>query len=140
MIIIAINHFVIILNFLNRFNKALTEIFQFCRALHPSSAPCLCKIINKLFPFLSKVNEKLNFSFYQNLLYRFLSSNLSLNPLKQGFFTFLRSAERICNIFMKHWHHLKSALIIMIRENRLLMVLMKWSFGVPQTTGLETLS
>jgi len=33
MIIIAINRFVIIVNFHNRFNKALTEIFQFRRAL-----------------------------------------------------------------------------------------------------------
>jgi len=32
-IIIAINSFVIIVNFRNRFNKALREIFQFCRAL-----------------------------------------------------------------------------------------------------------
>jgi len=32
-IIIAINHFVIMVNFCNRFDKALTEIFQFCRAL-----------------------------------------------------------------------------------------------------------
>jgi len=33
MIIIAINRFVIIVNFRNRFDKALTEIFQFWRAL-----------------------------------------------------------------------------------------------------------
>jgi len=32
-IIIMIDHFVIIVNFHNRFDKALTEIFQFCRAL-----------------------------------------------------------------------------------------------------------
>jgi len=32
-IIIAINHFVIIVNFHNRFDKALTEIFQFRMAL-----------------------------------------------------------------------------------------------------------
>jgi hypothetical protein len=33
MIIIAINLFIIIVNFCNRFDKALPEIFQFCRAL-----------------------------------------------------------------------------------------------------------
>jgi len=33
MIIIAINRFIKIVNFHNRFDKALTEIFQFCRAL-----------------------------------------------------------------------------------------------------------
>ncbi len=32
-IIITINYFVIIVNFRNRFDKALTEIFQFCMAL-----------------------------------------------------------------------------------------------------------
>jgi hypothetical protein len=32
-IIIAINYFVIIVNFYNRFDKALAEIFQFRRAL-----------------------------------------------------------------------------------------------------------
>jgi len=32
-IIIAINCFVKIINFRNHFDKALTEIFQFCRAL-----------------------------------------------------------------------------------------------------------
>jgi len=32
-IIIAINCFVITVNFRNRFDKALIEIFQFCRAL-----------------------------------------------------------------------------------------------------------
>jgi len=37
MIIIAINCFVIIVNFLNCFDQALTEIFQFCRALASSS-------------------------------------------------------------------------------------------------------
>jgi len=34
-IIIVINHFVIIINYCNCFDKALTEIFQFCRALSP---------------------------------------------------------------------------------------------------------
>ncbi len=33
MIIMAINHFVIIVNFRNRFDKALMKIFQFHRAL-----------------------------------------------------------------------------------------------------------
>jgi len=33
MVIIAINHFVIIINFCNHFDKVLTEIFQFRRAL-----------------------------------------------------------------------------------------------------------
>jgi len=34
MIIVVINCFVIIINFRNHFDKALTEIFQFCRALY----------------------------------------------------------------------------------------------------------
>jgi len=37
MIIIEINCFVIIINFRNHFDKALLEIFQFCRALELSN-------------------------------------------------------------------------------------------------------
>jgi len=36
MIIIAINRFIIIVNFHNHFDKAITEIFQFRRALFDS--------------------------------------------------------------------------------------------------------
>jgi len=34
MIIIAINHFVIVVNFRNLLDKDLKEIFQFCKALY----------------------------------------------------------------------------------------------------------
>ncbi len=41
MIIIAINRFIVIINFCNRFDKALTETFQFCRALFYTAFMCL---------------------------------------------------------------------------------------------------
>jgi len=53
-IIIAINHFVIIVNFCTCFDKTLTEIFQFCMALfllllfHNFSKQIFTNFINKL--------------------------------------------------------------------------------------------
>jgi len=40
-IIIVINGFVIMVNFCNHFDKALTEIFQFCRALVQMGDPTI---------------------------------------------------------------------------------------------------
>ncbi len=56
-IIIVINRFVLIVNFCNRFDKALTEIFQFCRALlttiSVSPSPSILLTVHYLLLFLT---------------------------------------------------------------------------------------
>jgi len=48
-IIIEINRFDIIVNFRNRFDKAVAEIFQFCMALveHTYENKCVCVLVRE---------------------------------------------------------------------------------------------
>jgi len=94
MIIIAINRFILIINFRNRFDKALTEIFQFCRALPEcvettfTNIPMLIVNPLKMEPLQLLLDKRklihfllMNFFKYLNILtYLFVKITADLKP------------------------------------------------------------
>jgi len=102
-IIIVINRFVLIVNFCNCFDKALTEIFQFCRALlttlSVSPSPSILLTVHYLLLFLTlslppslsiylcyTFTAPLSLSLFNYLNLSLISISLSVIFLTQTFF------------------------------------------------------
>jgi len=97
------NRFVLIINFHNCFIKALTEIFQFHRALPYSAKYIFSEASSYLFFFISVtlaiVQVSISSTFYEQLLRAHIPKAEKKTDSLTAFFTLLGSANVLCSPF-----------------------------------------